>query len=262
MIKEQVKAYWEANVCETDTTKSPKYTKDYFEETEQYRYSVTPDVFQFAQFTRWHGKKVLEIGIGAGTDFIQWVRAGAEAYGIDLTEEAVEHTKKRLELYGLKAREVRVGDAENLPYANNTFDLVYSWGVLHHTPDTEKAIGEAIRVAKPGGRIKLMLYHRWSVLMLFKWLQVNFLKGKFPKSISWCLYHECESVGTKAFTFSELRQLLSQYPVQILEMKAQVNNYDLLWRYPLLFRALAYILVCLMGFNRAGFFMTIDLGKV
>jgi ubiquinone/menaquinone biosynthesis C-methylase UbiE len=262
-IKQQVKSYWEANVCETREARSPKYSKDYFDEIEQYRYWVTPQIHEFAQFTLWHRKKVLEIGVGAGTDFVQWVRAGAEAYGIDLTEASIDHTKLRLRQCRLTAKELRVADAEELPYEDNTFDLVYSWGTLHHTPNTPKAIGEAIRVVKKGGRIKLMLYNRHAAQMIIRlWLYNKFVKFRFNQSISRLLYYEFESIGTKAFTYGELRRIFAQYPVKILLMKTRPNAYDKLYEAPSLVKALAYILLCIMGWDKAGFFITIELEKI
>jgi ubiquinone/menaquinone biosynthesis C-methylase UbiE len=261
-IKRQVKDYWESNVCETREARSTKYSKEYFEEIEQYRYSITPDVHEFAQFTLWHGKKVLEIGVGAGTDFVQWVRAGTESYGIDLTEESINHTMLRLKQCGLTPKELRVADAEELPYNDNTFDLVYSWGTLHHTPDTQKAIGEAIRVTKKGGRIKLMLYNRHAAQMVLMYLYNKFIKFRFTQSISRLLYYEYESVGTKAYTCKELRQIFAQYPVKIIRMQAKPNISDKLYKQPWLARTSSYILLCIMGWERAGFFMTIELEKM
>jgi ubiquinone/menaquinone biosynthesis C-methylase UbiE len=260
-MKQQVKDYWEANVCETREARSPKYSKEYFDEIEQYRYSVTPDIHEFAQFTLWHGKKVLEIGIGAGTDFVQWVRAGAEAYGVDLTEESINHAMLRLRHYGLIPNGLQIADAEKLPYKDETFDLVYSWGTLHHTPDTQKAIGETIRVAKKGSRIKLMLYNRHAAQMILVWLYQNFVKFRFTQNISRLLYYEYESIGTKAFTYRELRRIFAQYPVKIVLMKARPNAYDRLYNQSWLSRVLVYILLCIIGWDRAGFFMTIELEK-
>lgn len=262
-MKQQIKDYWEANICETKNIKSLKYSKEYFDEFEKFRYSIMPEVHEFAQFTLWHGKKVLEIGVGAGTDFIQWVRAGTQAYGIDLTQAAIDHTMLRLRNYGLTAKELRIADAEKLPYKENTFDLVYSWGTLHHTPDTQKAIGEAIRVVKKAGRIKLMLYNRHAAQMIIRlWLYNKFVKFRFNQSISRLLYYEFESVGTKAFTYKELRRIFAQYPVKILQMKTKPNAYDKLYEAPFMARAFAYILLCIMGWDRAGFFITIELEKL
>ena len=125
-LKNKVHDYWNKEPCGTNVANSEKYTKEYFEEIEKYRYSLEPQIFSFAQFTRYHGKKILEVGVGAGSDFMQWVRAGAGAHGIDLTPEGIEHVKNRLELYGLKAEYLKVADAEAIPYPNDFFDLVYS----------------------------------------------------------------------------------------------------------------------------------------
>src|SRR5689334_4329088 len=163
-LKSQVKQFWERQSCDTDQARSGKFSRDYFEEIEQWRYADQPFIHSFAQFTRYRGKTVLEVGFGAGTDFLQWLRAGAIASGIDLTEEALANLTHRLQVYGLPAPErLQVGDAENLPFESNSFDLGYSWGVLHHTPNTEKAIGELVRVVRPGGEIKIMLYNRHSL---------------------------------------------------------------------------------------------------
>jgi SAM-dependent methyltransferase len=97
-----------------------------------------------------------------GTDLVQFARAGARVTGVDLTPQAVTITRQRLNLYGLHG-EARLADAESLPFADATFDRVYSFGVLHHTPDTARAIGEVHRVLRPGGKVLVMLYHRNSV---------------------------------------------------------------------------------------------------
>jgi ubiquinone/menaquinone biosynthesis C-methylase UbiE len=166
-IKDQVKGFWNEKTCGTWEIDEKKFTRQYFQSIEEDRYSKQPEIFAFAQFTRFTGKKVLEVGIGAGTDFIQWARAGCEAYGIDLTEESIEHLKHRLKLEGLNAKEFKVADSESLPYKDDLFDLVYSWGVIHHTPDTQAALKELIRVCKPGGKCKIMIYHRRSLLAYF-----------------------------------------------------------------------------------------------
>ena len=100
-LKTEVKAYWNRQSCETDQARSQKFTREYFEEIEQHRYTTQSFIHSFAQFTRYRGKRVLEVGFGAGTDFIQWLRAGAVATGIDLTEEALDNLTHRIEIYGL-----------------------------------------------------------------------------------------------------------------------------------------------------------------
>src|SRR3989338_6187058 len=150
-LKNDVKKYWNQASCGTEFISQKKYSKEYFNAIETFRYSIKPEIFSFAQFTRFHGKKILEVGVGAGTDFTQWVRAGAHAYGIDLTEEAIRNVSHRLALEGLQAKELQIADAEKLPYPDNFFDLTYSWGVIHHSPDTKQCLKELVRVTKPNG---------------------------------------------------------------------------------------------------------------
>ena len=88
-LKEEVREFWNAQACGTQNIDKEKFTLEYFEQIEKERYELQPEIFSFAQFTRFHGKKLLEVGVGAGTDFLQWVRAGADCYGIDLTDEAI-----------------------------------------------------------------------------------------------------------------------------------------------------------------------------
>ena len=114
-------------------------------------------------YERFRGKRVLEIGCGMGCMASQWASHGADITAVDLNPVAIEKTIRRFELFGLKG-DIREVDAETLPFADATFDLVYSWGVIHHTPGIEQAAREMFRVLKPGGRLALMLYNRNSVL--------------------------------------------------------------------------------------------------
>ena len=126
-LKGEVKAFWNRESCDTNQAEAEKFSRAYFEQIEQWRYRDQPFIHAFAQFTRYHGKRVLEVGFGAGTDFIQWLRAGARVSGIDLTEEALANVSHRIQVYGLPQPEgMQVADAENLPFPSNTFDLGYS----------------------------------------------------------------------------------------------------------------------------------------
>jgi len=224
-LKADVKSYWNRQSCETEYANSQKFSREYFEEIERFRYSTQPFIHAFAQFTRYHGRRVLEVGFGSGTDFIQWLRAGAVASGIDLTEEALANLTQRIEVYGLPRPErIQVGDAENLPFDSDTFDLGYSWGVLHHTPDTEKAIRELARVVRPGGEVKIMLYNRHSLSALHGWVKYALLKGRPWKSVRWVLWHHQESPGTKAYTRAEIMRMLSAAGLTQIRMEAVMMN--------------------------------------
>ena len=209
-LKEQVKDFWEQEPCGSGVAESAKYTKVYFDEIEEHRYRLEPFIHQFAQFTRQRGKKVLEVGVGAGTDHLQFARAGAVLSGIDLTEAAIEMVKKRLALEGLSS-DLRRSDAENLPFEDNSFDYVYSWGVLHHTPDTEKSLAEAYRVCKPGGNICIMLYHRRSLLALAVWIRYGLMQFKPFRSLRNVIFYHMESIGTKSYTTKEIRKMFNRF---------------------------------------------------
>jgi len=260
-LKNKVKNYWNAAPCGTEFIKEKKYSPAYFEAIEQFRYSIEPEIFSFAQFTRFHGKKILEVGVGAGTDFLQWARAGTLCHGIDLTEEAVNHVRQRLALNNLQAQEIQVADAEKIPYENNLFDLVYSWGVIHHSPNTEKCFKEIIRVTKPDGAIKVMIYNRHSLFALYQYMRSAFLKGKPWKSFKHVLFHHQESPGTKAYTKKEIFNMLAGQPVTIVSITSPVSRHDLLYYKSKPVRFFASLLANICGRQRCGWFMLIELRK-
>jgi SAM-dependent methyltransferase len=160
-LKERVRAFWQAHPCGTKFSDAAMGTAEFFERIEAHRYTKEWHIPDAADFAGAQGLRVLEIGCGLGTDGAQFAKAGAYYTGIDLTEAAIELARRRFECSGLQG-EFRVADAENLDFADGSFDLVYSHGVLHHTPDTARAVREMHRVLKPGGRAVVMLYHRGS----------------------------------------------------------------------------------------------------
>ncbi|HEV2706298.1 MAG TPA: class I SAM-dependent methyltransferase [Pyrinomonadaceae bacterium] len=158
-LKERVRAFWQANPCGTKFTDAEPGTRLFYERVEEHRYASEWHIPEAAGFEQARGLRVLEIGCGLGTDGARFARAGAIYTGVDLTDAAVELARRRFELEGLRG-EFRAADAERLDFADETFDLVYSHGVLHHTPDTAQAVREVHRVLRPGGRAVVMLYHR------------------------------------------------------------------------------------------------------
>jgi ubiquinone/menaquinone biosynthesis C-methylase UbiE len=158
-LKDRVRAFWQANPCGTKFSDAEPGSRLFFERVEEHRYTKEWHIPAAAGFSETAGLKVLEVGCGLGTDGAQFAKAGADYTGVDLTEAAIELAHKRFDLWGLKS-DLRVSDAENLDFPSETFDIVYSHGVLHHTPDTARSIDEIHRVLKPGGRAMIMLYHR------------------------------------------------------------------------------------------------------
>ncbi len=158
-LKDRVRAFWQENPCGTKFADAAPGTRRFYELVEEHRYTKEWHIPIAADFTSAGGLKVLEIGCGLGTDGAQFAQAGADYTGVDLTEAAVDLAKRRFELFKVPGN-FRTADAENLDFAENSFDLVYSHGVLHHTPDTAGAVNEIHRVLRPGGRAMVMLYHR------------------------------------------------------------------------------------------------------
>src|ERR1044071_5837463 len=158
-LKERVRAFWQAHPCGTKFSDAEIGTREFYELVEAHRYTKEWHIPAAARFAGAGGLRVLEIGCGLGTDGAQFAKAGADYTGVDLTDAAIELAQKRFELFGLKG-EFRVADAENLEFPNESFDVVYSHGVLHHTPDINAAVQEIHRILRPGGRAVVMLYHR------------------------------------------------------------------------------------------------------
>jgi ubiquinone/menaquinone biosynthesis C-methylase UbiE len=160
-LKERVRAFWQANPCGVKFADAAPGTRHFYELVEAHRYTKEWHIPAAANFSGARGLKVLEIGCGLGTDGAQFAEAGADYTGVDLTEAAVELARRRFELFDLPGT-FQTADAENLSFADESFDLVYSHGVLHHTPETAKAIQEIHRVLRSRGRAVVMLYHRGS----------------------------------------------------------------------------------------------------
>jgi ubiquinone/menaquinone biosynthesis C-methylase UbiE len=222
--KESVQDFWEAAACGENLYLSGWSQEDYLEQA-KVRYQLEPFILSFAEFPHYKTKKILEIGVGLGADHQKFAEAGAICYGIDLTERSIEHTSRRFHLFGLESK-LQQGDAENLPFDDNSFDLVYSWGVLHHTPDTAKAIDEVFRVLKPGGKAKIMIYHKYSFVGYMLWIRYGLLRLKPRTSLGEIYSNYLESPGTKAYSVEETEQLFSKF--QSLEIDTILTHGDLL----------------------------------
>lgn len=218
--KQRSREQWGQDPCGAVYAKGFEFgTREFFDEVERYRYEeYAPWMREAMGFDRFAGKRLLEIGCGMGTDLLQFARGGASVTGLDLTPRHIEISKKRFEIYGFSA-DFLLGDAEILPIDDGTFDVVYSNGVLHHTPDTAKAVREVHRVLKPGGVAIVMLYNRsslyfWAGLML----QRGVLKGELlkysPEEIMsrYVEYSEHEALPlVKAYTRQQARDLFAPF---------------------------------------------------
>lgn len=163
--KDQVRDFWNRNVNQfNQLNRGDVGTFEFYEAAEKLRYQYhyhLPPLFDRVAIEFPRGK-LLEVGCSMGNDTIQFARRGMNVTGVDITEAAIDLIKKRFALYSLQG-DFRVADAENLPFEDNTFDVGYSFGVLHHTPNTAGSIEELRRVLKPGGKAFVMLYNTRSL---------------------------------------------------------------------------------------------------
>ncbi len=222
--KQKVHDFWNQATCGEELYLSGRDKAGYAEQA-RLRYQLEPYILGFGRFNEARGSRVLEIGVGLGADHQQFAEAGACLWGIDLTERAIEHTRHRLGTFGLVS-ELSVGDAENLDFPDEFFDRVYSWGVLHHSPNTEKAISEIWRVLRRGGSASIMIYHKWSMVGFMLWSRYALLGLRPWMSFSDVYSRYLESPGTKAYSVTEAKQLFSAFDV--VKIQTVLTHGDLL----------------------------------
>lgn len=199
-LLEKVRNYWNNRPCNLRHSRSPIGTKEYFDEVEARRYRNEPHNFTFPDFDRWKGKKVLEIGCGIGTDAVNFARAGADYTGIDLSEESVKLCKKRFEVFGLHGR-IREANAEevDLIFAGEKFDLIYSFGVIHHAPRPERIVQGLPSILADDGEVRAMLYAKnsWkNILINADWDQPE-AQDNCPQAVT--------------YTHAEVRELFKDF---------------------------------------------------
>jgi ubiquinone/menaquinone biosynthesis C-methylase UbiE len=192
-LKDSVREYWEKNPNAVSIGDNQSgNVREFYEKIAEHRYRTEPSIIEMAEFDRWMGKLVLEVGCGIGTDLRQFAGGGARVVGLDLTWQGVQMARTAFELFGLRGDFV-LADAEMLPFREESFDLVYSNGVIHHTPDTSAAVSEIYRVARTGGQARVMVYHRNSyfarvmvgtiIAPSVRLLLLLFPRGVLPRSL-------------------------------------------------------------------------------
>lgn len=225
ILKDQVRDYWDAESCGEVYATGDDSTAQ-MSALRQARYDLEPYIESFADFESGDGRDVLEIGVGMGCDHSRWAASGSRSLtGVDLTDRAIEFTREHLALQGLHSN-LRQADAENLPFEDASFDLVYSWGVLHHSPNTPRAIDEVLRVLRPGGVARVMIYHQWSMTGYMLWARYSLLTGRPWRSLTSIYATHLESPGTKAYTRTQAREMFGGFGEVVVDI--QLNHGDLL----------------------------------
>lgn len=165
----EVQDFWNARPCNLRHSNAPVGTKQYFDEVEERKYFVEPHIPVFADFTSWAGKRVLEVGCGMGTDAANFARNGAIYTGVELSSESLKLAKLRFDVFGLSGRFIE-GNAEEIDQLlkGETFDLIYSFGVLHHTPSLDNALRGIRTLMHPHSIFKMMVYaeNSWKSAMI------------------------------------------------------------------------------------------------
>lgn len=212
---DKVIKYWDNRPCNIKHSPKPLGNKEYFDEVEKRKYFVEPHIPGFAQFEKWRSKKVLEIGCGIGTDSINFARHGADLTAVDISKKSLEICKRRFEVYGLKAS-FYCGDSEELSsfVPVETYDLIYSFGVIHHTPHPERVFDEIKKYCGPETEIRIMLYSKlcWKVL----WIIMHYGKGAFWKADELLRTYSEAQTGcpvTYYYSFRDIQQLMKDYQI-------------------------------------------------
>ena len=163
MTTAEVASYWDRRPCNIRHSPHPVGSRTWSDEVERRKYFVEPHIPGFADFPAWRGKRVLEIGCGIGTDTLNFPRHGAEVTAVDISEQSLAIAADRARVHGLSNIWFVHSDAEKLGRMHHTkYDLIYSFGVLHHTPNPLAALRQFRLYAGPRTVLKIMLYHRWS----------------------------------------------------------------------------------------------------
>jgi ubiquinone/menaquinone biosynthesis C-methylase UbiE len=212
MSIEKVKEYWNARPCNLKHSPEPVGTKAYFDQVRERKYFVEYHIPDFAEFPRWKNKKVLEVGCGIGSDTQSFAEAGAEITAVDLSEKSLAIAQERVKLFGLYVQFFQA-NAEELSHTlfQRMYDLVYSFGVLHHTPNPAKAFKEVIKFMGPHTTFKLMVYnkHSWKVL----WILFKYGHGAFWKLDKLIADNSEAAFGcpvTYVYTKKEIKKILKQ----------------------------------------------------
>jgi ubiquinone/menaquinone biosynthesis C-methylase UbiE len=194
---DEVRRYWEQHIHDLEITTHAVGSRGFFEDLDQYHFEKLHHLLRLVDFNGYRGRTVLEVGCGAAVDLARFAKGGAICTGVDIASSAIDLAKANFQQQGLTA-DLRVANGEALPFADNTFDLVYAHGVVQYTADPKRLADEVRRVLKPGGEAIFQVYNRIS------WLNA------LSKLMKVGLEHDDAPVLLK-FTIGEFKRLLSGF---------------------------------------------------
>lgn len=208
---DDVKKFWQSKPLSSEGIPHELGSPEFFKLYDSQREAIEPIPYSYRlhEYTDFKGKKVLDVGSGNGYVLSKYASEGADVHGIDITEAGIDLCRKRFKYLNLKGN-FQVADAQEIPFPDDTFDCVCSMGVLHHVPDTQKALHEIFRVLKPGGRLIVMFYHRHSAKYQLKYRVWSWVTGKSMQQ----LVNEFDGVGNPkgtVFSKAELGHMLARF---------------------------------------------------
>ena len=207
-LEARIKRYWNTQPCNIKHGTAQPGTKEFFEQVSVRRYRVEPHIPEFAGFHLWQGRRVLEVGCGIGSDAEEFAKAGAEYVGVDYSDQSVEIARNRFETLGLEGEFHNVDASDAKAMSNlGKFDLVYSYGVIHHFPAIGTIIDNARSVLNTGGEFRFMVYARnsWKQAMIYKGLDQYEAQAGCPYAKSFTKEDIAELLGS-GWHIERLRQ--------------------------------------------------------
>ena len=268
-----IKDYWVNNPCEEwffgpgINCKNPNQINlEEFNRNSFLRYSNEPEILKFTDFNLLKDLNVLEVGYGLGSDAVLLANSSKNYFGTDLSEVSYEVTSRRLKLHNLKNTNLKVGSSTNLDYEDSFFDFVYSWGVIHHSGNIKKSLEEIYRVLKKGGRSKIMVYNKDSLIVFIYWLYYSIKEVNFKRTRAQIISEKIESPGTLILSKSELKELVNSVGFKLIDLKLYRDFFYILRKYPRYIRPLIrisakFLSLLLGGEKKIGYFMCAEIIK-
>lgn len=268
-----IKDYWLKNPCEEwffgpgiNCKNINQIDLKQFKLNSSLRYSTEPEVIKFGDFSSLKGLNVLEVGYGLGSDAVLIAKSAKNYNGVDLSEVSYEVTKRRLKLYNLQNTNLSVGSSTDLNYEDDSFDFVYSWGVIHHSGNIRKSLKEIYRVLKKGGRSKIMVYNKNSLIVFVYWIYYSVKDLDFTRNRSNIIANYIESPGTLILSESELKSIINSVGFTVDNIEFYRDFFYILRKYPKFIRPFIRIIAKFLSFflggeKNIGYFMCANISK-
>ncbi len=207
---DDVRAYWNTRIHDLEITQHPVGSRGFFDDLDRYHFEKLHHLLQLVHFDGYRGRKVLEVGCGAGVDLARFAKGGAEVTGVDIAPAAIDLARANFEQQGLAA-DLRVADGEQLPFADDSFDLIYAHGVVQYTANPQHLVDECRRVLEPGGLAIFQVYNRVSWLnALSKLMKVGLEHQDAPVLLKFSIPEFRRLVSS----FSDVRLVPERFPVK------------------------------------------------